>query len=192
MNLIFKNFNTFNEEEIKLVWKMRNSESVRLKMYNPDIILFENHRKWIFSLKERKDCLYYLVYSNNEVIGVINFTSIKPKESCEWGYYLNPEIQNSGYGIILEYYILKYAFENLEMKKLYGAVIETNKKLYDNHIREFGFSADSNYSSSKKNAGVTIGFLGISLSIENFIKWKNPKIEKWLQIFNVTGFSVID
>lgn len=192
MNLKFKDFKLLNEKEMEFVWKMRNSESVRSKMYNQDLILLENHKKWIASLKTRKDCLYFLVYSDENIVGVINFTSILPKESCEWGYYLNPEIQNSGYGIILEYYVLKYAFENLEIQRLYGAVIDSNKKLYENHIREFGFVADSNYSSTIEVDGKVLSFSGMSLTIENYKKWENVKIEKWLQIFNITDFSVAE
>ena len=44
MKLIFKNFTMLSDDEIVLVHEMRNSDAVRLKMYNQDIISLENHR----------------------------------------------------------------------------------------------------------------------------------------------------
>jgi UDP-4-amino-4,6-dideoxy-N-acetyl-beta-L-altrosamine N-acetyltransferase len=191
MKLVFKNFTALMEKEIKLVFDMRNSESVRLKMYNPEPITYSDHKEWISRLKTKKDRLYFLSFYNDNPIGVVDFTSINDKNECEWGYYLNPELQNSGYGILLEYYVIKYAFEELQIKHLFGAVIETNKKLFDSHVRQFGFMPDSSHDIQKEQDGKTLLFKGMVLHKNDWLKWKNPVVEKWIKIFNVTDFFVL-
>ncbi len=184
MQLSFKNFSKLTEDEIILVHQMRNSDAVRLKMYNQAIIPLENHKKWIASLPKRADCCYFLVYADNKAIGVVDFTFIKG-DSCEWGYYLAPDMQKSGYGILLEYYVLKYAFETLCVNTLFCAVLDSNKNVYETHIKYFGFSPDKKYSSTHKKGENTFHFDGLYLTKENWQKWKNPIVERSLKFFKV-------
>lgn len=190
MQLLFENFAKLTEDEIVLVYQMRNSDAVRFKMYNQEIIPLEDHKYWISSLAERSDCRYFLVYADDKAIGVVDFTSIK-KDSCEWGYYLAPDMQISGYGILLEYYVLKYAFETLAVNTLFCAVLDSNKNVYETHIKYFGFSPDKKYSSTQKNGENTFHFDGLSLAKENWQKWNNPIVERSLKFFNVENVSIL-
>ena len=122
--------------------------------------------------------------ANDTIAGCVNFTSISD-EQCEWGYYLNPAIQNGGLGIALEYYAVKYAFEELGVEKLFGAVIESNSKLYRNHIRHFGFSEDPAFDSERVINGNKIRFKGMSLKKSDWEKWDNPVVLEWLTAFSV-------
>lgn len=184
MRIGFKNFVDLTEEETEAVWQMRNSDSVRLKMYTQDIISLANHKKWISGLSGRSDCIYFLVLADGEIAGCVNFTSISGNQ-CEWGYYLNPAIQNCGLGIALEYYAVRYAFEKLGVEKLFGAVIESNSKLYRNHIRYFGFSEDPAFDSERLINGNKIRFKGMSLKKSDWERWNNPLVMKWLSAFSV-------
>ena len=184
MKLLFKNFTTLSDDEIILVHQMRNSDAVRLKMYNQEVIPLENHKNWVYSLAERSNCRYFLVYADGKAVGVVDFTSIK-NDSCEWGYYLSPDMQISGYGILLEYYVLKYAFEKLCVKTLFCAVLDSNKNVYETHVKYFGFSPDEKYSSIQKKEEDILHFNGLSLTKENWQKWSNPIIEQNLKIFKV-------
>lgn len=184
MKLLFKNFTTLSDDEIILVHQMRNSDAVRLKMYNQEIIPLENHKNWVYSLAERSDCRYFLVYADDKAVGVVDFTSIK-NNSCEWGYYLAPDMQISGYGILLEYYVLEYAFETLCVSTLFCAVLDSNKNVYETHIKYFGFSPDEKYSSTQKKGKNTFCFDGLSLSKDDWQKWKNPIVERSLKFFKV-------
>ena len=141
----------------------------------------DNHRY-------RSDCRYFLAFADEKPIGVIDFTSIT-KESCEWGYYLAPQMQTSGYGVLLEYYVLKYAFETLGVEKLFCAVLDSNKNVYDTHIKYFGFKADERYSSAKEVDGKAFIFNGLSLTKENWLNWNNPMIQKILKFFKVEKVS---
>lgn len=190
MELLFKNFTKLTKDEIILIHQMRNSDAVRLKMYNQEIIPLENHKNWVSSLTERNDCRYFLVYADDKAIGVVDFTSIK-KDSCEWGYYLAPDMQKSGYGILLEYYVLKYSFEKLAVKTLFCAVLDSNKNVYETHIKYFGFSPDEKYSSTQKKGENTFCFDGLSLSKDDWQKWKSPVVEQSLKFFKVKNVSIL-
>lgn len=191
MNLLFKNFTQISDEESALVLQMRNSDAVRLKMYNQSIISLKNHKKWIQSLAERSDCQYFLVFADSKPIGVVDFTSIT-RDSCEWGYYLSPNMQLSGFGALLEYYAIKYAFEKLMVTQLYCAVLDSNKSVYNIHTKYFGFVADEKYSSTHNQQDTTLYFNGLSLLKEDWKNWNNPIVERNLAFFKVNIFSVTD
>lgn len=184
MRLLFKSFTALTDEEIVLVHEMRNSDAVRFKMYNQELISQEEHRKWIASLSQRNDCRYFLVYAGEKAIGVVDFTSVS-NDSCEWGYYLSPDMQASGYGILLEYYLLKYAFETLGVKKIFCAVLDSNKTVYDTHIKHFGFIADAKYSSERKDGEKKLCFKGLSLLKKSWRKWSDPFVERSLKFFRI-------
>ena len=184
MKIRFKKFVNMTEEETVSVWQMRNSDSVRLKMYTQDRIPLQNHIQWVSELKDRSDCIYFLVRADDTIAGCVYFTSISEKQ-CEWGYYLNPKLQNGGFGIVLEYYAIRYAFETLGVEKLFGAVIESNSKLYKNHIRYFGFLSDSAFDSERTINGNKIKFCGMSLKKSDWEKWRNPAVMKWISALGV-------
>ncbi|MGN0739644.1 MAG: UDP-4-amino-4,6-dideoxy-N-acetyl-beta-L-altrosamine N-acetyltransferase [Treponema sp.] len=190
MKLTFKNFIILTEEEIELVCDMRNSTGVRTKMYNQDIIPLEQHKKWVTSLKGRTDSCYFLAYADEKILGVVDFTSISADE-CEWGYYLNEKYINSGYGVVLEYYVLKYAFEIIGVKKLFCAVLDSNKNVYDTHIKYFGFIPDERYSSTKQTKKGLLRFNGLSLSKTDWQNWHNPTVERSLKFFKIEGSNFI-
>ena len=193
MKLQFKNFTLLSSDEIIFVHKMRNSDIVRLKMYNQEVIPLEIHKEWVAHLIERTDCCYYLVYADEEAIGVVDFTSISnSKDSCEWGYYLKEKYINSGYGILLEYYVLKYAFEALKVDKLFCSVLDSNFKVYNMHKKYFGFSEDECYSVNKKGNGTELNFKGLSLLKTDYEKWDNLFVERSLKFFNVDSVEFIN
>lgn len=85
----------------------------------------------------------------------------------------------------MKYYAVRYAFEKLGVEKLFGAVIESNSKLYRNHIRYFGFSEDPAFDSERLINGNKIRFKGMSLKKSDWERWNNPLVMKWLSAFSV-------
>ena len=130
-NFIFKNFVKLNENEKKLILKWRNSNRVRLKMNQQDVISLDSHLRWINTLKERRDYEYYLFYVNNLPAGVFNFANIKNGE-CECGSYIGNE-DFIGYGILLNYLGFCHAFDELSIKRINITVLKNNKRVYQMH-----------------------------------------------------------
>ena len=133
-----KNFEDLNDEEILLVWKWRNDIKIRQWMYNKTEIIFENHLKFMDSLKSDTRKKYWVVFRNNKPIGVSSIVNIE-NYTGEWGYYIGPKFHDENYGVEFYYYSLKFAFEQLGFEKLYGfALVENNRANSLNNL--FGFT----------------------------------------------------
>ena len=124
--LLFRNFTKTTLEERKLILSWRNSDRIRLKMVNQEIIPLENHLKFIEGLKDRTDCIYWLVYLDGTPIGVIS------GGTNSGGLYIGNQAY-SGYGIAIIYYDVKNLFENIGITEKVFEVLKTNKRVYQMH-----------------------------------------------------------
>lgn len=134
----FKNFNELNKEEIIQVWKWRNDPVIRQWMYDKQEIIFENHLKFIDALNNNTKKKYWIVFRNNNPLGVSSIVNIENKTG-EWGYYIGPEFHDENFSVEFYYYSLKFAFEELDFEKLYGFALIENKPA--NSLNDlFGFN----------------------------------------------------
>ncbi|MBX1886668.1 UDP-4-amino-4,6-dideoxy-N-acetyl-beta-L-altrosamine N-acetyltransferase, partial [Campylobacter peloridis] len=104
LSLKFKDFINLNDYEKDFVLRWRNDEKIAKFMKNTNIELDE-HLNFINKLKQDNTKKYFLVFENDEPIGVIDFININ-KISCEFGLYGIKK----GVGDLLMEEIKKYAF----------------------------------------------------------------------------------
>ena len=126
-----KDFTHLNEEEIILVWKWRNDRATYFFMKTKNFNL-KKHKEFIKNLKKDSSKKYFLVFKDNESIGVIDFIHILPN-SCEFGLYAKPNLK--GVGQILMDEIKKYAFENLRVKNLKACVFKQNQRALNLYLK---------------------------------------------------------
>lgn len=136
--IILKNFINLTLDEKKTVLEWRNHNNVKKMMFTNDEISFDNHLTFIDSLKKSSSKLYFLVEYKSKQIGVVDFYDIK-EQTCYWGFYLNPDFLSSSFGVLLEYYVLEYAFNVLCIETLYCESLKENNTALRLHA-EFGFS----------------------------------------------------
>lgn len=137
LNLTFKNFVKLTDEEKRLVLDWRNSDRIRLKMNNKEIISLEKHLTWLETLKNREDSIYYLCFVDDTPIGVFDFTNIdKDNKSCVGGAYIG-DTDYLGFGIVQCFYIFVYAFEKQNWEKIFADVLKSNKRVYKMHKQIF-------------------------------------------------------
>ena len=136
----FKNFINLTDTEKLLVLRWRNSDRVRLKMNNNEIINLENHMKWIANLQKVSDSLYFLFEVDTKPVGVFDYINCTTK-TCECGSYIGDE-EYKGYGIILNYYGFEYAFKNLGVDRINISVLKSNKRVYQMHKMIFNACDD--------------------------------------------------
>lgn len=139
----FKNFINLTDDEKRLVLEWRNSDRVRLNMLNKDIIPLENHLRFIDSLKNRNDCKYWLFMIDEIPIGVFDLVDIKPDGSGGVGGSYIGDINYNGYGLLLNYLLFDYCFENNKGQKKYTKedcfyVMKNNPRTYKMHKNIFG------------------------------------------------------
>lgn len=128
------NFKDFNNSQIELVYKWRNDPKIAQYMINKSI-KWDEHLNFINSLKNSSDKLYFLVYQDNEPIGVISFINID-SQKCEFGLYANPNLRKMG--DILMSSIVDYAFNSLKVKEILAKAYANNPKAI-NLYQKFGF-----------------------------------------------------
>ncbi|KAA6233560.1 UDP-4-amino-4,6-dideoxy-N-acetyl-beta-L-altrosamine N-acetyltransferase [Campylobacter sp. LR264d] len=122
--IFLKDFTKLNRAELYLVLMFRNDKKIASFMHTKEISL-KTHLEFIENLKNDKSKKYFLVFDDDEILGVIDFVNIN-KQSCEFGMYQNPYLK--GFGAILMKEIKKYAFENLGLKNLNARVFKDNER----------------------------------------------------------------
>jgi len=93
------------EQQLEIL-RLRNLDTIRKWMVNPEIISEENHFKFIEKLKGNCDRLYFAIYREGLLVGTYNLT----KESdgvWERGIFANPETQGKGETADWEHQILE-------------------------------------------------------------------------------------
>lgn len=74
---------------------LRNRDDVRSWMVNPEVISEENHFKFVESLKNNPNRLYYAIYNNGMLVGTYNLTN-EGNGVWERGIIANPSTQGTG------------------------------------------------------------------------------------------------
>lgn len=138
--IYLKDFTHLDKNEILLVWQWRNDEKISQFM-KTKYIDFKEHLNFIITLKKDQTKKYFLVFKDDEAIGVIDFINIT-QDSCEFGLYAKPNLK--GVGQILMQEIKKYAFENLKIKELKACVFKQNKRALDLYLKSGFFVTSKN------------------------------------------------
>lgn len=121
-------FGDMDESQMRMVLSWRNHDKVRTWMVHPDIIAFDEHLRFIRSLEKRPDKAYFLVQRDEEYLGVIDFNGIT-RDSAELGIYANPDRHRVG--TVLMEALLEYAFNTLNLTRLYANVFSDNSRAKD-------------------------------------------------------------
>jgi UDP-4-amino-4,6-dideoxy-N-acetyl-beta-L-altrosamine N-acetyltransferase len=169
---------------------IRNQLSVRVSMYNEHLISENEHLSWIDALKGNGNHIVYAVLNEmQKPVGVVSLNAIdRLHKKSDWAFYLD-ESERGGLGAAIEYFIIDYAFEALELMKLNCEVIETNigvvrmhKKF---HFREEGFRR-SNIEKNAKRIGVYL----LGLTAEDWVEARESVHNKYASIFSKFSISL--
>lgn len=117
--------------------KWRNDKEIWLNTINsPDrVITIEDELNWIEKVINEKDSHRFAILVNNEYIGNIQLTNIKNDESYFGIFIGNKNYWNKGIGAVATLKILKFAFENVNLKRVNLRVRKNNLcaiRLYQN------------------------------------------------------------
>ena len=84
--------------------------------------------KWYEIQSLNKNDIRYIIEINGNRIGLITITNIdwKNRKACHGIKIFNDEVKKKGYGTDAVMTIMKYAFEELQLNKLYSTILEYN------------------------------------------------------------------
>jgi len=127
--------------DAELILEWRNTDAVRLNMYNHEVIDIESHLRWFDSMLEDNSCLYFIYERDEQPYGVLSFSEIDIKnKKAFWAFY-SGDTSVRGVGSEMEKLALDYAFNTLGLNKLCCEVLEFNTSVIDFH-RKFGFKIE--------------------------------------------------
>lgn len=132
-------------EDIELVRTWRNSKEVASFMYNEQVITSEDQVKWFKNIDWDKS-RYWIIKYNGKKLGLASINNIdKILNSCYWAFYLgDTTVRGAGIGAKVEFNVLEYVFNNLQLNKLRCEVFVTNDKVIKMH-EKFGFRREAYY-----------------------------------------------
>ena len=116
-----------DDETIAQLRIWRNQDFVRKQMHNKGLISQQEHQKWVRNVKNDSKRDVFVIFLDNEPIGVCQYKILDDKGTIELGDYLiSEDYKNKGFGFIVTYAFWQIAYQLLHAKKAYYEVIETN------------------------------------------------------------------
>lgn len=125
----FINYSLLSEAESRIIWKARNEECVRKWMNNTTEISWDEHSKFLNSLKYRTDRIYFAVKQNSQIIGSVNLNPYDAIERIGYsGRYLLPLYIGKGLGLKMSYEFMHYILSQRIVDIIYAKTKVNNER----------------------------------------------------------------
>lgn len=166
-----------DSKNLKTIWEWRNSEQIRLNMMNDRIIEWEEHLAWYKRIKESAKYIYKVFVINERPVGLIDFTDIDVDHGkCNWGFYLGIDTPK-GTGTQMCYHGLKYAFNELCIRKICAEVLAFNHASLKIH-EKLGFHKEGILERHLLRSGNYIDVILLAIFHEQWVFKQDELIEK--------------
>ncbi len=123
---------TLDDAELFVKW--RNSDFIRQYFLVRDEFTVEGEREWIKNKVMTDEVVQFIIWDKADIkkIGSTYLINIDHENhKCEYGILIGePEYVSGGRGFEANSLIIKYAFEELNMFKVYAQIISTNVRSY--------------------------------------------------------------
>ncbi len=151
-------------DDIEMIRNWRNSPDVSKYMYTDTIISKENQTSWYEKVVKDKSCKYWIISYDNKSIGLASITGIdKALQSCYWAFYLgDSSIRGAGIGSKVEYNVIEYVFNELNLNKLRCEVFVVNDNVIKMH-EKFGFRREAFYREHCIKGNQKLDVVGLAL-----------------------------
>ncbi|MFD2442707.1 UDP-4-amino-4,6-dideoxy-N-acetyl-beta-L-altrosamine N-acetyltransferase [Bacillus sp. CGMCC 1.16607] len=141
------------EEHLELILKWRTSDFVTRYMYSDIEYDLDKQRNWYQFIKSDPNSHYWVLEYKNEPIGLVSITDINQRDKrAYWNFYIG-EPSFSMLGGFIGPYVYNFVFQNLNIQKLMGEVMEENEGVRKLHVkqgaREVGYFTDHIYKYGK-------------------------------------------
>ncbi len=171
--------NRLTKADIEMVRNWRNSKEVAKYMYTENEISSEQQANWFESIKDREDCIYWIIEYDGKKLGLASLTGINQTlQSCYWAFYLGDQsVRGAGIGSKIEYNVLSYVFEKLELNKLRCEVFVENDMVIKMH-EKFGFRREAYYREHCIKGDKKLDVVGLAILKRDWLQLKNKQYEK--------------
>ena len=145
------------------VLEIRNQPGVKQCMYTDHDIDVNEHLSWLATLVNNEQQKVFAVLKNDQPVGVVSVNDIDLKHSkADFAIYLD-EPERVLLAVPLEFTLINYVFDHLELQKLNCQVLDSNTTVVKLHQR-FGFIEEGYLRSniSKDDSRVGVYYLGLT------------------------------
>lgn len=119
-------FKELQESDMELVLKWRISAHVSDSMFTEVEEDLAMQIKWFNKMVRDDSVRYWLVYFNQNPVGVVNLAEIDhDNKRCTAGYYIG-DLSFKGLGAMIPPFLYNYVFLELGFNKIYGLVLSSN------------------------------------------------------------------
>ncbi len=122
-------------------------------------------QKWFENQIQNKVNIRFIIEVDGKPIGLATLTNIdwKNRKACHGIKLYSNEVKGKGYGTDAVFAVMKYAFEELQLNRLYSTILDYNvasRNLYKKcGWKEEGVIRDSVYKKNHFNNEIMIGIL---------------------------------
>lgn len=118
-------------EYADVMTKWRTDPGISAHMFTEPRTISKNDQiAWINARLTDDSFLGFIICDCDEPVGFLSYAKIdKKNRHCATGSYIIDRSASAKYAVTLHEYIYTYAFEVLNMNKVYAEVLETNKKV---------------------------------------------------------------
>lgn len=166
------------ESDLQIVFDWRNSDRVRLNMFESDPIPWDNHLKWFGNLKDNPGSKAFLFEYQSEILGVVCAKAVEPeKKRWIWGCYLGDKNIFPGAGTIMGLLAMVQLFEVLGVEELVGEMVSANH-VSDKFNARIGFRTVS-YFTKTTSSGREVPATFLSQTKQEWLANKPALFEKY-------------
>lgn len=126
------------DKDSELIIRLRNEKKIKQYFYNDDPIASYIHQAFIEKVRKSGDKYFAIeIIEDGSVIGFMGLYHIDyVNRKAEYGrLILDPQFRGKKYGDEAEMLIHSYAFDTLNLEKVYCEVLSNNEKVIKQHER---------------------------------------------------------
>lgn len=167
------------ESDIEMVRSWRNSPEVSSFMYSDEFISEEDQKMWFLKTDADSTCINWIISFDKKPLGLVSLSGInKTLDSCYWAFYLgDTSVRRQGIGSKIEYNVLKYVFDHLELNKLRCEVFTFNDNVIKMH-EKFGFRREAFYREHCKKNDKWEDVVGLAMTKKEWNSLKESMYER--------------
>lgn len=161
------------EDDLEMVRHWRNSKEVSQYMYTENIITALDQQNWFNKISQTTNSNYWIIEYGGKKIGLVSVTGIDTAlRSCYWAFYLgDSSIRGAGIGAKVEYLVLEYVFNELNLNKLRCEVFVNNDKVIKMH-EKFGFRREAYYREHCIKDNLKLDVVGLAILKSEWLQIK--------------------
>lgn len=176
-NFILKEYSLLTDTQHIELLKIRNKEEIRTQSLQQSPISMDEHLKWLKSLQNDSNKLFFVLMQDNKILGGINIFNLDTQ--AKWGTFLDEGVSLLVKSL-LPIYFIDFIFQNYSINYLYAdiRVENTNAISYNKNL---GFKL------LKQDQKMVL----MGLGREEFLNAKNSKIlSRIIKKFTSYNFSI--